>query len=136
MLLAGGGIKGSKEAGGGTEGSKVSSGTFASVSKDRGSNEVEGTVDSIWLVITSGESTGEGSRATERPGEAAFMLRCNRSRKGDSHVYQYHGGSSKDKGSVVEKPWAQILPRGLSQNTRAGRELLGDASTDGSQDRF
>ena len=75
MLLAGGGIKGSKEAGGGTERSEVSSGTFASVSKDRGSNEVEGTVDSLWLVITSGKSTGEGSRATGRPGEATFMLR-------------------------------------------------------------
>ena len=68
-------MEGSKEAGGGTEGSKVSSGTFASVSKDRGSNEVEGTVDSLWLVITSGKSTGEGSRATGRPGEATFMLR-------------------------------------------------------------
>ena len=57
----------------------MSSGTFATASKDRGSNEVEGTIGSIWLVITSGRSKGEGSRqdsrATGRPGEAAFLLR-------------------------------------------------------------
>ena len=45
----GGGTEGSKEAGGGTEGSKLSSVTFASESEDRGSNEVEGKVESKWL---------------------------------------------------------------------------------------
>ena len=65
----------SKQTGGGTEGSKVSSGTFATVSKDRGSNEEEGIVDSIWLVVTSEKSKGEGSGATGRQGEAAFLLR-------------------------------------------------------------
>ena len=42
-------MEGSKEAGGGTEGLKVTvtSGTLASASKDRGSSEDEGTVDSI-----------------------------------------------------------------------------------------
>ena len=65
----------SKQTGGGTEGSKVSSGTFATVSKDRGSNEEEGIVDSIWLVVTSEKSKGEGSGAKGRPGEAAFLLR-------------------------------------------------------------
>ena len=65
----------SQEAGGGTEGSNVTSGTLASASKDRGSSEDEGTVDSIRLVVTSGKSKGEGSRASGRPGEAAFLLR-------------------------------------------------------------
>ena len=65
----------SQEAGGGTEGLKVTSGTLATASKDRGSSEDEGTVDSIRLVVTSGKSKGEGSRASGRPGEAAFLLR-------------------------------------------------------------
>ena len=63
------------KAGGGTEGLKVTSGTLATASKDRGSSEDEGTVDSIRLVVTSGRSKGEGSRASGRPGEAAFFLR-------------------------------------------------------------
>ena len=65
----------SKEAGGGTEGLKVTSGTLATASKDQGSSEDEGTVDSIRLVVTSGRYKGEGSRASGRPGEAAFLLR-------------------------------------------------------------
>ena len=61
-------MEGSKEAGGGTEGSKVSSGTFASASKDRRSNEVEGTVDSNWLVIRGGNlHVTEGSEASLVP---------------------------------------------------------------------
>ena len=71
----GGGTEGSKEAGGGTEGSKLSSGTFASESEDRGSNEVEGKVESKWLEGTPGKSKDEGSKATGRPGEVAFLLR-------------------------------------------------------------
>ena len=53
----------------------MSSGTFASESEDRGSNEVEGKVESKWLEGTPGKSKDEGSRATGRPGEATFMLR-------------------------------------------------------------
>ena len=60
---------------GGTEGLKLSTGTFASESEDRWSNEVEGKVDSNWLEGTPGKSKGEGSEATGRPGEAAFLLR-------------------------------------------------------------
>ena len=54
---------------------KLSTGTFASESEDRWSNEVEGKVDSNWLEGTPGKSKGEGSEATGRPGEAAFLLR-------------------------------------------------------------
>ena len=54
---------------------KLSTGTFASESEDRWSNEVEGKVDSNWLEGTPGKSKGEGSEATGRAGEAAFLLR-------------------------------------------------------------
>ena len=70
-------MEGSKDAGEGTEGLKVSSGTFATASKDRGSNEEEGTVDSIRLVVTFGKSKGEGSRATAvhwETGRSSFLV--------------------------------------------------------------
>ena len=65
----------SQEAGGGTEGSNVTSGTLASASKDRGSSEDEGTVDSIRLVVTFGKSKGEGCRAL---GDREKQLSCFR----------------------------------------------------------
>ena len=55
----------------------LASGTFASKSKDRRSNEVEvdGTWNSFWLGVTIGRSKGEHSGAKGTPGEVAFLIR-------------------------------------------------------------